>query len=72
MHAREVAYRITNHEFDHAYHTPGNIYMLLETNTRNSTSGINNEEQYFPCRGKTVYTIFHIFVVFNILTVDVS
>jgi len=44
MHAREVAYRITNHEFDHADHTPGNIYMLLETNTRNNTSGINNKE----------------------------
>jgi len=71
MHAREVAYSITNHEFDHADHTPGNIYMLLETKTRNSTSGINNEE-HFPCRGKRVYTVFHIFVVFNILTVHMS
>lgn len=28
MHAREVAYGITNHEFDHADHTPGNIYTI--------------------------------------------
>jgi len=72
MHAREVAYRITNHEFDHADHTPGNIYMLLGKNTRNNTSVINNEEQHFPCRGKIVYTVFHVFVVFNILTIDTS
>lgn len=29
MHAREVAYSITNHEFDHADHTPGNIYIYI-------------------------------------------
>jgi len=45
--------------------------MLLETKTKNSTSGINNKE-HFPCWGKTVYNVLQIFIVFNILTVDMS
>jgi hypothetical protein len=28
MHARQIAYSITNHEFNHADHTPENIYAV--------------------------------------------